>query len=90
MAKKIINIGSSPNKGDGDPIRTAFEKVNENFTELYEGGFDRFLAPKLTQEELNLLIPEPGLIVYNTTTGKFQGYAEDANNDSTSAWTDLH
>ena len=36
MAKQTINIGSSANKGDGDPIRTAFTKVNENFTELYD------------------------------------------------------
>jgi len=35
MAQRIINIGSSANKGDGDPIRTAFSKVNDNFTELY-------------------------------------------------------
>jgi len=35
MAQRIINIGSSANKGDGDPIRTAFGKVNDNFTELY-------------------------------------------------------
>ena len=39
MAKQIINIGSSENKGDGDPIRTAFNKVNENFSELYAGNF---------------------------------------------------
>jgi len=38
MAKKIIDIGSSPNKGDGDPIRTAFDKINENFTELYDAN----------------------------------------------------
>jgi hypothetical protein len=35
MAKQTINIGSSANRGDGDPLRTAFRKVNENFTELY-------------------------------------------------------
>jgi|SRR5210317_19066 len=35
MAQRTINIGSSANKGDGDPIRTAFGKVNDNFTELY-------------------------------------------------------
>ena len=29
MAKKIINIGKST-KGDGDPLRTAFPKVNDN------------------------------------------------------------
>lgn len=35
MAQQTINIGSSANKGDGDPLRTAFDKVNDNFTELY-------------------------------------------------------
>ena len=35
MAQKNINIGSSANKGDGDPIRTAFSKTQDNFTELY-------------------------------------------------------
>ncbi len=35
MAKQTINIGSSANKGDGDPLRTAFDKINDNFTELY-------------------------------------------------------
>jgi len=39
MAKKIINIGKSQNKGDGDPLRTAFSKVNDNFDELYSGSF---------------------------------------------------
>lgn len=39
MAKKTIDIGSSPNKGDGDPLRTAFKKINENFDELYAGNF---------------------------------------------------
>ena len=44
MAQQNINIGSSANKGDGDPLRTAFTKINSNFTELYgkvivlEGG----------------------------------------------------
>ena len=35
MAKQIINIGTSPNSRDGDPIRVAFSKVNQNFNELY-------------------------------------------------------
>ena len=35
MAQKNINIGSSANKGDGDPIRTAFSKTQDNFTDLY-------------------------------------------------------
>ena len=35
MAKQIVNLGTSANKGDGDPLRTAFDKVNDNFNELY-------------------------------------------------------
>jgi hypothetical protein len=35
MAKQTINIGTGPNTGTGDPLRTAFIKVNDNFTEVY-------------------------------------------------------
>lgn len=35
MAKQVINIGTAANDGTGDPLRTAFDKVNDNFTELY-------------------------------------------------------
>lgn len=30
-----MNIGTSVNKGNGDPLRTAFGKINDNFDELY-------------------------------------------------------
>ena len=180
MAKQTINIGTSPNKGDGDPLRTAFDKINDNFDELYsattldldnigsnmipdaDGTYalgsaskqwtdlyvrdfvyignarlqadvngnlvvngasikvdgdvsgsifaddstllvdaiagkivgttepSSFKAPMLTQAQIDALTPEEGLMVYNTTTGKFQGYAADANNDSVAGWADLH
>jgi len=35
MAQKIINVGTDANYGDGEPLRSAFIKVNENFTEVY-------------------------------------------------------
>lgn len=35
MAQQEINVGASPNDGDGNPIRTAFIKCNLNFSELY-------------------------------------------------------
>jgi hypothetical protein len=35
MAKQTINIGQTANDRTGDPLRTAFEKINDNFTELY-------------------------------------------------------
>jgi hypothetical protein len=34
MAIQTINIGGYANDGTGDDLRTAFEKVNENFTQL--------------------------------------------------------
>ena len=35
MAQQTINTGTSPNDGTGDPLQTAFDKCNDNFTELY-------------------------------------------------------
>lgn len=34
MTQQIINVGVA-DKGNGDPLRTAFVKANNNFTELY-------------------------------------------------------
>ena len=38
MAKQTINIGTSANSKTGDPLRTAFTKINQNFDELYAGA----------------------------------------------------
>ena len=35
MAQQTINTGTLPNDGTGDPLQTAFDKCNDNFTELY-------------------------------------------------------
>ena len=35
MTRQNINIGSTANDGTGDPLRTAFDKINDNFVELY-------------------------------------------------------
>jgi len=40
MAQQTINIGTVANDGTGDPLRTAFDKANDNFTELYSFGGD--------------------------------------------------
>lgn len=35
MPQQTINIGTSLNSGDGDQLRIAFDKTNQNLTELY-------------------------------------------------------
>ena len=34
-AQEIINIGTLPNDGEGDPLRVAFGKINNNFSNLF-------------------------------------------------------
>lgn len=34
MAIRYVNTGTGPNSGNGDSLRSAFNKINENFTEL--------------------------------------------------------
>lgn len=73
MAKQTINIGSSPNKGDGDPLRDAFDKINDNFTELYTltGGTTAELK-ELSQDYVSEMIvnaTHSGIsVAYNDTT----------------------
>lgn len=43
MPQQIINIGILPNDGTGDPLRIAYQKANENFSELY-GGFAQYVS----------------------------------------------
>lgn len=35
MAKQTINLGTTPNDGTGDNLRVGGDKINDNFTELY-------------------------------------------------------
>ena len=35
MTQQYIAVGPAPNDGLGDPIRTAFIKTNDNFSQLY-------------------------------------------------------
>ena len=50
MAKQTINIGTAANDSTGDPLRTAFDKTNDNFDELYtaDGLKANIASPTLT------------------------------------------
>ncbi len=41
---EIINIGALPNDGQGDPLRTAFQKINNNFAEVFSSGVFTYLG----------------------------------------------
>ena len=62
MARQGINIGSSANDGTGDPLRTAFDKINDNFVELYGGDND-----------INTLDANLDVNNFAITTGKTNG-----------------
>ena len=38
MTYSLINVGTAPNDGTGDPLRTAFKKVNVLLTNLNDGS----------------------------------------------------
>ena len=40
MAQEIINVGAEANDGEGDPLRVAFQKVNNNFANLFATGYN--------------------------------------------------
>ena len=68
MARKIINIGTTGNDATGDSIREGFNKVNQNFTEIYaalglSGGL-KFTALDDTPSALN-----PNKIITTNTPG---------------------
>jgi hypothetical protein len=38
MAQEIISLGTGDNTGNGDPLRTSLTKIQNNFSELYNGN----------------------------------------------------
>jgi hypothetical protein len=38
MSFANVNIGATPGDGTGDPLRTAFEKINQNFANIANGS----------------------------------------------------
>ncbi len=59
MTQQIINVGDLPNDGTGDPIRVAFTKVNENFSNLFSVSTELFntTVVGLTPNQTVLQIP---------------------------------
>tara|TARA_Y100001954_G_scaffold228700_1_gene273500 strand:- start:566 stop:1081 length:516 start_codon:yes stop_codon:yes gene_type:complete len=56
MAILTINIGTSANKGDGDPLRVAFDKINKNFAELGVTNKNRDINGSVFADDSTLLV----------------------------------
>ena len=77
MTQKIINTGTA-DTGNGDPIRTAFGKVNDNFTELYtalgldSGGLNlgafEFTGSTMTTTDSSTVIIDQNVTITNELT----------------------
>ena len=56
MTIQTINVGTSANKGDGDPLRTAFTKINANFAELATTSNKRDINGSVFADDSTLLV----------------------------------
>lgn len=77
MTQEIINIGAQPNDGEGDPLRTAFAKVNNNFTQLYSTGF--VTSTSLTPDDT------AGQVIFETPVESFTQAIIQINSNDTSS-----
>lgn len=80
MAIQLVNVGTLPNDGEGDPLRTAFQKINNNFTYLQQTASQIAKSVTLNDNPSQPIFTYP---VDEFTMGLFQikSYRED-NNDS--------
>jgi hypothetical protein len=75
MAQEIINVGALPNDGTGDPLRVAFEKINNNFSNLF--------ATATITYSVYTVGNTPGQVIFETpitafTQAKFQIRSSDS------------
>lgn len=76
MAKQTVNIGVTANDNTGDPLRTAFDKLNDNFDEVYAAGpvgtniqiSDNTIASTNTNGNIDLDPAGTGKVILNGPT----------------------
>ena len=59
MTYEYVDVGAAPDDGNGDPLRTAYIKINNNFAHLQQVGTDR-----ITNGSSNVIIPAPDGNIY--------------------------
>lgn len=61
--QEVVDIGAAPNDGTGDPLRTAFSKINNNFANLF--------ATSTLPSTANTSGSAPGQIIFSTDAANF-------------------
>ena len=72
--QEYINIGATPNDGEGDPLRTAFGKINNNFSNLFFVTTNTYTTYTVGLEANQVLVEIP---VTSFTQGNFQIRSSD-------------
>ena len=75
--QEFINIGATPNDGNGDPLRVAFGKINNNFSNL----FSTFVNQTVSYSIGNT----PGQVIFETAANTFtlgQFYIKSTDNNT--------
>lgn len=75
MAQQTINIGTGNNTGDGEGLRPAFDKCNDNFNELYlqsghasyaEDGYNTSGTAFTVLANTDTVLPNNGINIYDS------------------------
>lgn len=70
---EIVNVGALPNDGEGDPLRVAFEKINNNFSTLSYTAASTTLA-NTTGTTANQIIFENPVATFTQGTFQIKSY----------------
>lgn len=89
MAIQLVNLGTSANKGDGDPLRIAFDKVNDNFQEVYSDikqlNSANFGGGTLVHDTVGNVIAHDSTLLVDANGGEIVGPLASASWQTTSA-----
>ena len=68
MTYELVDVGAAPDDGNGDPLRTAYIKINNNFINLSQVG-----TTKISNGSSNVNIP---YAVLETNSGTVKSFKE--------------
>jgi hypothetical protein len=91
MAKQPVGIGTDPNDKTGDPLRTAFDKINDNTNEIYSlfgNGTDLAISGDATVSAGALTIANDAIdeVHLNVTNSPVSGYVLTYNSGGGFTW----